>query len=131
MTSKHTDLARLFNKLPIRKSRHGWKKCNPYVSDFIWHTHPLLGIGGPQRPTVKRLLVGVIELESARPSSVMGHAVDNDIYPHILCFGRWLAILLYAFDVAHVQVTPKEISIRHRNGSEITPVDRNAWPFLR
>ena len=84
-------------------------------------------LGPPQRPTVKRLLVRVVELQPARPAPVAAHALDDEFDADIA--GPWPAV--DALHVPHVQVPPQQVGVRNGNRHQIPPVDGHPLRFFR
>ena len=55
------------------------------------------------------------------------HAVHNDVYANVLCLRFAIGLL----DIANMEISPKQICTRHRNGNEVAPIDGDPWTLCR
>ena len=125
----HVDGALIETRLGRREAGHWGQEADLDGLGLIRHRHAfgVLLRRQPQWPAVERLVVGIVELEAARPVTALSNAFDNDVYPYV----ARLRFTMHPAYVAYMKFAPQEIGFGHGQGDEITAVDRNARAFLR
>ena len=55
------------------------------------------------------------------------HAVHDDVYANVLRLRFAIGLL----DIANMEISPKQICARHRNGNEVAPIDGDPRTLCR
>ena len=120
----HVDRSLVEARLRRGKPRHRGQERDFGRAGFIRNRHSLRTVsrGHPKWPAVERLLVRIVELETAGPASIPRHAVDGDLDANI----RGALTAIHPAHLADMKLAPQEVGIRYGNGDEIAAVDGNA-----
>lgn len=124
----NVDCPRIQHRLTGRQTRHRRQEGHANPPRLLRHRHALRIslLGEPKRAAVERLLVGVVELQTARPVLSLRNPLYNDVNPYVLS-------PLLPPHLAHVpdmQIPPQQIRVRHWHGNQVTPVDRHPRSLL-
>lgn len=123
------DRSRKKPRLVGREARHGREVGDANPAGLRRDGHPSCGISPrePQGAAVERFLVGVIELQPARPLLAAADALDIDVNAYVL---RLLPLRSPAHR-SDGEVSPEMNRVPDRDGYEVLAVDGYAGTLLR